>query len=201
MSTKRIMSIESNIYHRPSCKYVYFMKPSNKEKLLWEDAKRCGRPCRHCNSMRFLCTEERKTIEWNTENRNMEFKYKDGLLYVKTKVGCWKLVYARNMEQIALYHRNSRQAELDFKHPEKDRYHQQRDQLYFNNIAQALNYIYDHDKYRAAVQRGDKRIVYKNKKYEKQAKRRERKAALRRVDRLFDMIEKERLEKEQVMHG
>ena len=201
MSTKRIMSIESNIYHRPSCKYVYFMKPSNKEKLLWEDAKRCGRPCRHCNSMSFLCTEERKTIEWNTENRNMEFKYKDGMLYVKTKVGCWKLVYARNMEQIALYHRNSRQAELDFKHPEKDRYHQQRDQLYFNNIAQALNYIYDHDKYKAAVQRGDKRIVYKNKKYEKQAKRRERKAALRRVDRLFDMIEKERLEKEQVMHG
>ena len=58
MSTKRIMSIESNIYHRPSCKYVYFMKPSNKEKLLWEDAKRCGRPCRHCNSMSFLCTEE-----------------------------------------------------------------------------------------------------------------------------------------------
>ena len=137
------------------------MKPSNKEKLLWEDAKRCGRPCRHCNSMSFLCSEERKTIEWNTENRNMEFKYKGGMLYVKTKVGCWKLVYARNMEQIALYHRNSRQAELDFKHPEKDRYHQQRDQLYFNNIAQALNYIYDHDKYKAAVQRGDKRIVYK----------------------------------------
>ena len=201
MSTKRIMSIESNIYHRPSCKYVYFMNPSNKEKLLWEDAKRCGRPCRHCYSMSFLCTDERKTIEWNTENRNMEFKYKDGMLYVKTKVGCWKLVYARNMEQIALYHRNSRQAELDFKHPEKDHYHQQRDQLYFNNIAQALNYIYDHDKYKAAVQRGDKRIVYKNKKYKEQAKRRERKAALRRVDRLFDMIEKERLEKEQVMHG
>lgn len=131
----------------------------------------------------------------------MEFKYKDGMLYVKTKVGCWKLVYARNMEQIALYHRNSRQAELDFKHPEKDRYHQQKDQLYFNNIAQALNYIYDHDKYKAAVQRGDKRIVYKNKKYKEQAKRRERKAALRRVDRLFDMIEKERLEKEQIMHG
>ena len=201
MSTKRIMSIESNIYHRPSCKYFDFMKPGNKEKLLWEDAKRCGRPCRHCNSMSFLCTEERKTIEWNTENRNMEFKYKDGMLYVKTKVGCWKLVYARNMEQIALYHRNSRQAELDFKHPEKDRYHQQKDQLYFNNIAQALNYIYDHDKYKAAVQRGDKRIVYKNKKYKEQAKRRERKAALRRVDRLFDMIEKERLEKEQIMHG
>ena len=30
----------------------------------------------------------------------MEFKYKDGMLYVKTKVGCWKLVYAKGMEQV-----------------------------------------------------------------------------------------------------
>ena len=48
-----------------------------------------------------------------------------------------------------------------------------------------------YDKYKAAVKRGDKRIVYKNKKYEKQAKKREQRAALRRVDRLFEMIEKD----------
>ena len=76
-----------------------------------------------------------------------------------------------------------------------------KDQLYFRNIALALNYIYDHDKYKAAVKRGDKRIVYKNKKYEKQAKKREQRAALRRVDQLFDMIEKERKEKENVAFG
>ena len=56
----------------------------------------------------------------------------------------------------------------------------------------ALQYIYDHDKYKAAVKRGDKRIAYKNKKYEKQAKKREQRAALRRVDQLFEMIEKDR---------
>ena len=32
MSHKRIMSIESNIYHRLSCKYVDFMKPGNKKR-------------------------------------------------------------------------------------------------------------------------------------------------------------------------
>ena len=89
----------------------------------------------------------------------MEFKYIKGILYVKTDMGCWKLVYSRGMEQIALYHRNSRQAPLDFKHPEIGRYHQQKDQLYFRNIALALNYIYDHDKFKAAVKRGDKRVV------------------------------------------
>lgn len=39
MSTKRIKSIESNIYHRPTCKYIGFMKPGNRETLLWEDVK------------------------------------------------------------------------------------------------------------------------------------------------------------------
>ena len=192
MSTKRIKSIESNIYHRPTCKYIGFMKPGNRETLLWEDVKNRGYcACRHCNNMSFLCSSEKKTIEWNKNTRNMEFKYIKGILYLKTDMGCWKLVYSRGMEQIALYHRNSRQAPLDFKHPEIGRYHQQKDQLYFRKIALALNYIYDHDKYKAAVNRGDKRIVYKNKKYEKQAKKREQRAALRRVDRLFEMIEKD----------
>ena len=141
MSTKRIMSIESNVYHRPTCKYIGFMKPKNKEILLLEDAKHCGRPCRHCNRMSFLYRFEQKTIKWNAETRGMEFKYIDGILYVKTTVGCWKLVYAKGREQIVLYHRNSRHITVEFQHPEKDRYHQQRDHLYFKNITLALNYI------------------------------------------------------------
>lgn len=126
----------------------------------------------------------------NEENRGMEFKYMGGILYVKTAMGCWKLVYSKSQEQIALYHRNARQKPLDFKHPDQDRYHQQKDQLYFKNIAMALNYIYDHDKFRAAEKRGDK-IRYKNEKYKQQAKKREKRAALRRMDRIFEKLEKE----------
>lgn len=66
MSTKRIKSIESNIYHRPTCKYIGFMKPGNRETLLLEDVKYHGYcACRHCNNMSFLCSSEKKTIEWN----------------------------------------------------------------------------------------------------------------------------------------
>lgn len=54
----------------------------------------------------------------------------------------------------------------------------------------ALNYIYDHDKFRAAEKRGDK-IHYKNEKYKQQAKKREKRAALRRMDRIFEKLEKE----------
>lgn len=191
MSTKRMMSTQSIIYHRPGCKYINMIHPRNRATKLWEDSRYAGRiPCKHCNSMSFLHTHEQQTLKWNEENRGMEFKYMGGILYVKTAMGCWKLVYSKTQEQIALYHRNARQKPLDFKHPDQDRYHQQKDQLYFKNIAMALNYIYDHDKFRAAEKRGDK-IHYKNEKYKQQAKKREKRAALRRMDRIFEKLEKE----------
>ena len=55
--------------------------------------------------------------------------------------------------------------------------------------------------YKTVVKRGEKRMCIKNKKYEKQAKKREQRAALRRVDCLFDMIEKEQQEKQNVVLG
>lgn len=195
MNTMRKMSSQSMIYHRPGCKYINKISPGNMIVMPREDSRYEGRiPCKHCNTMSFLYAQEQKTIRWNEADRGMEFKYKDGILYVKTAMGCWKLVYSKNQEQIALYHRNARQKALDFNHPEQSRYHQQRDQLYFRNIALALNYIYDHDKFRAAEKRGDKKIHYKNEKYKKQAKKREKRAALRRVDRIFAKLERENSE-------
>jgi hypothetical protein len=192
------MSRESDIYHRPNCKYTQLIKHKNEIVLPWEDAKNSGyHACRHCNNMSFMYSNEKQVINWNEQNRKMEFRYQNGILYVKTEMGCWKLVYTRGAEQIALYHRNTRQRPLDFKHPEQDRYHQQRDQLYFRNIALALNYIYEHDKFRAAEKRGDNKIFYRKEKYRKQAKKREQRASLRRVDRLFQMIEKENEEYKQ----
>ena len=37
--------------------------------------------------------------------KKMQFNYINGILYVKTEIGCWKLVYVRREEKIALYHR------------------------------------------------------------------------------------------------
>ena len=52
-----------------------------------------------------------------------------------------------------------------------------------------LNYIYDHDKYREAEQQGFKEITFSDKKYQKQAEKREQRKKHNRVDYLFALLE------------
>lgn len=192
MKKMRIKSRESQKYHRCGCKYEKQINKENRVELSLDEAKNRGfQPCKYCNSMSFLYQKEKRKIEWYRANKKMDFLLKDGMLYVKTEIGCWRLVYSRNHEHIALYHRNTRQAPLDFQYPERGKYHRQKDKYHFHSIDQVLCYIYDHDKYKKAEKRGDKNIVYRSKKYKKQAERRKARAEHRRVDRLFQKIERE----------
>ena len=109
--------------------------------------------------MSYLVGSASRTLEYHENEHGMEFKLHDGMLFVKTKMGCWRLVYIRTKEQIALYHRNKRQKPLDWEHPEQSKYHPQKDQLYYNSVKATLNYIYEHDKFRAAEQI-DKKLGY-----------------------------------------
>ena len=110
-------------------------------------------------------------------------------MYVKTNIGCWKLVYSRGMELFALYHRNRSNQDVDFSNPENEHYHLQKDQTYFSSINGALNYVYEHDKYREAEQQGLKVIAFSNKKYQKQAEKRKQRKQQNRVDYLFRLLE------------
>ena len=191
MKRLRIKSKESGKYHRPGCKYTNQIYKRNRIELSFDEAKEFGfKPCRHCNNMSFLYQRKIQKLDWYKENRKMDYLFQDGMLYIKTEMGCWKIVYSRGLEEFALYHRNGKQKPLDFAHPENDRYHRQKDRLYFRDIEQILEYIYEHDKFRSVEKQGC-RITYKNKKYKKQAKKRKERAALRRVDRLFEKLEKE----------
>lgn len=67
--------------------------------------------------------------------------------------------------------------------------HPYKDQLYFRDIKAALDYIFDHDKFRAAEKHDKDNVKYKNKKYQQQAEKRERRAKLRTVDQIFKELE------------
>ena len=191
MNTKRVMSRQSNVYHREYCGHIDKIKSQNQVVTTWDAAKYRGyRGCKCCNNMSYLARIAEGTMRYNERERGMAFKMKDGMLYVKTEMGCWRLVYTRSTERIALYHRNQRQQPLDWAHPEQSRYHQQKDQLYFRDIKAALDYIYDHDKFRAAEQKDKNNVKFKNKKYQKQAEKRAQRAKLRKVDRIFKELEK-----------
>lgn len=190
MSMKRVMSMETKIYHKPHCHHAKRIQDKNKMVMDPKAAKSYGyRPCKCCNAMSFSYNDELCSIDYYERKKGMQFNFKDGILYIKTNIGCWKLVYSRGMEMFALYHRNRSKQEVDFSNPDQEYYHLQKDQTYFCSINAAMSYIFDHDKYREAEQQGCKVIVFSHKKYQKQAEKRERRKQKNRVDYLFRMLE------------
>ena len=63
--------------------------------------------------------------------------------------------------------------------------------MYCNSIEGYLDYIYEHDKYKAAVARGETVTRFSSKKYEKLEAKAQRKRENKRVDYLFAMLERQ----------
>jgi len=134
---------------------------------------------------------EQSTIDYYSRCKNMQFNYVDGILYVKSEIGCWKIVYIRKSESFALYHRNSTARELDFEQPQFEYYHRQEDKPYCNSISGYLDYIYNHDKYKSAIERGETVTKFSSKKYAKLEVKAQRKRENKRIDYLFRMLERQ----------
>ncbi len=194
MSQKRVISMENNtkIYHKNGCRYTHRILSQNFYQTTRKDARRYGfRCCRYCNSMNHHFKTEEHVLDNYAEQYGFTYKYDNGMLYVKTEIGFWKLVYSRKEEKIAIYHRNDAAEPVNMDNPEQEQFHRQKDIDYSTSIAGCLNYIYQHDKFKAAVLRGDKDIRYSSKKYEKTAAKREVRSSIRRVNYLFSVLEKE----------
>lgn len=192
MKNKRIVSFQSRakVCHKPGCKYTKRIKASNYLVMTKQEADVLGyRICQCCNSMNHLIQTENNTLNYYKKQYNMAFKYINGILYVKTELNCWKLIYSRSAEKIVIYHRNASEREIDFERPDQENYHLQIDIKYVKNIQNALKYIYEHDKYWMSEQRGSTISHFSSKKYEKQAKKRQRKHSIEKVDKLFRLLE------------
>ena len=194
MNNERIVSNGTNsmIYHKPGCRYVERIKFKNRMSLPRHDARAEGyHVCSYCNSMNHHYNVEQQTLGYYSRCKKMQFNYIDGILYVKSEIGCWKLVYVRKEEKLALYHRNTVARELDFDHPQYEPYHRQEDKPFCNSIEGYLDYIYEHDKYKAAIERGETVTKFSSKKYARHEAKAQRKRQNRRVDYLFRMLERQ----------
>ncbi len=191
-NSKVIVSLsgKSKVYHKIGCHHIDHMKMWNMMEITKGEAEASGyRICRCCNGMNHHMRTEDGVIDFYKRKRNMEFRYINGVLYVKTPIGCWKLVYTRGGQRIVLYHRNYGLSRLNFDKPQYDEYHRQQDVPHSDSIAHYLNYIYEHDRFKEAVRTGEKIIVYSSKKNKKRADKSMKKYEQKRVDYLFRMLE------------
>lgn len=191
MQKERILSTQTKIYHRPSCRYVKRIKRKNHMELFsWEARQRGFRPCKCCNTMAYLFESEWPSLNYFNRNWGLSFRLVDGILYVKTSISCWKLIYSKREEKVVLYHRNHSDNAIDFENPQNERYHRQSDCANANTISGICRYIYEHDRYRQARQNGQELTCFTSKRSRILARRSDRKAARKRLDSLFLTLER-----------
>lgn len=191
----RVMSRQATgmVYHRAECRYVKQINEKNRVKVEWEDAEWKGyRPCRCCDGAVFLYHLEEEEIALFARQHNLDVDFKDYKIYVRTDVGCWKIIYKRSMQKFILLHRNYVKGHIRLDEVENAPYHRQGDMADSGSIMKYLRYIQKHDAFKKNMP-ADLCQMPKDTKlqkaYYKSAKRREEKQSARRLDRLFLMIE------------
>ena len=194
MKSNRVLSTATDIYHKPGCRYTKQIYNRNKMELLFWEAREYGyRPCKCCNTLVFLYDVEKDSLCRMESEWGLRFQMRDGILYVQTSISCWKLVYSKKEEKIALYHRNSSDKPVDFKKPQYEQYHRQKDCPNGNSISKMCRYLYEHDRYREAQQKGIQLTTFVSKRGRKLAERTQRREqqieSRRRLDYLFASIE------------
>ena len=62
--------------------------------------------CPHCDGMRALYSFEKKAIEKYVGKENLFVDMVGDWLYVRTEIGCWKIVYQKKTGKFLLFHKN-----------------------------------------------------------------------------------------------
>ena len=152
--------------------------------------------CKYCAGLRGdVRTHKAQILSW-THKKEMEFKFDDHTetLYIKTKIGFWKIYLKDDIDKYLLYHRNIFEANTDYQELIRGEFHRQKDVKQTDSLVKLVEYIDAHDKAKAVIQddyHNLPRRTKKQKKYYKQAERKVKREAVKRMDTLFAMLERQ----------
>ena len=192
------------IYHTWDC--MYAKRIEHKYKRIWpkEKAESKGyKPCSWCGGIHgtylFLKNNPKATVR---ELQEMKLSYdKDNeAICFRTDIGFWKIRKERFGEGFKLFHLNRSCFEPYASDRElmKRYFHRQVDLDTTTKIGKIIKYIADHDKAKKIMQQDWHNLPKQTKKqrdYYKQARKRERRKSIRRVDDIFKQLEEERKNK------
>ena len=184
-------------YHRSGCLYEMRMKTRNRYSVSEEQARDLGyRPCKCCWTLKGALRALHMTLPGLGHQKNMELTYRDSTdtLFMRTANGFWK-TYWKEDAGFFLYHLNDFDPFLPTEQMMDGRYHRQRDVKPTRSIVNVLNYVRDHDKAKEIMETGYRNLPQNTKrqrKYYKQAQWRQRRQEIRRVDALFEMLDRQK---------
>ena len=124
---------------------------------------------------------------------------KTKILYLRTGIGAWKIRRNR-YDEYHLYHMNHYTPGMDFDRIMTAGFHDQRDVKPTVTLENLIRYLVEHDKAKQIIADDYRKLPQKTRrerKYYRQAKKREQIKSIQRVDRIFAKLEKKDLELKQ----
>lgn len=143
------------IYHKMGCIYAERIKFQNRLEIKVEQAEKEGYcECKYCAGLRGdVRTHKAQILSW-THKKEMEFKFDDHTetLYIKTKIGFWKIYLKDDIDKYLLYHRNKFEANTDYQELIRGEFHRQKDVKQTDSLVKLVEYIDAHDKAKVVIQ-------------------------------------------------
>lgn len=200
MSVSVIISAASAkhiVYHRKSCYYAKRIRPENKRgiplKRIMATEGAC--PCKYCCGLYKDVRAHKRQMDLWSKNLQMEFTFVKNAnrLYIRTDAGFWQIVPSREGITYYLYHSNNYSRNTETAAMMKWRFHRQGDVAETASLEDIVHYIHLHDEAKKTIADNYHKLprsTKKQKQYYLQARKRDRREKLRRLDALFDQVEK-----------
>lgn len=189
-------SNKNKIYHKDGCIYARKLKIANFAWLSKDEAiDRNYCECVYCGGLKGDFKVQEKTVNNWEKNNNIKVTYdkKTDTAYISTDNGFWKFYTLDEYGTYALYHRNVYNKDMSFYEAKNGDFHRQKDLKATYSLIEIINYVVEHDKAKAIIAVDYRKLPKQTKKqklYYKQAANRIKRQSMRRVDSIFDMLEK-----------
>jgi len=184
------------IFHKSKCFYTNKITYSNL-KILDSNYVRNHKyhTCKYCDGFVGDMRIYKRYMEEKSQEGKIKFypNYNKETLFVETNVGLWRLYRDSENCTYVLYHHNYFKPGMSVEDAMAGRhFHRQSDVKETENLEKIFEYIIAHDKAKEIIAddyRNLPKTSKQQKKYYRQAKNRDRRKQVRRVDQLFIMLE------------
>ncbi len=201
MSAEVVVSLASRkhiIYHRPECIYARRIKTKNKMTVEAKRVRGSSRfcPCKYCSGLAGDIRIRRDQLWKQQDPKNMAFYYnkRENVFFIRTEIGFWKIAPTDYDDNYLLFHLNHFSKDVSAESMMRWAFHRQNDVKPNPSLDSLIYYIDQHDRAKQIIRDDYRKLprkTKKQKKYYKQAKRKECQRRARRLDSIFDAIEAE----------
>ena len=184
------------VYHKQGCIYERRIAASNKMYISEERAEYYGYcECKYCNGLKGeIRTNERFYYLLNKYKISEEYNKYNDTLYLRTQIAAWKIYLNETSGKYVLHHKNKYNRDMNMNQIIRGEYHKQKDIKPMEDICNLITYIGEHDKAKLIIMDDYRKLpkqTNKQRKYYRQAEKREKRQSKSRTEYLFRKLEAE----------